>query len=97
MYKLLDKNYNPDVIISHHENIDSMKVAEHISRSLRSKSITILQLPLFYGDKRRFEKIHESINRYLWLFTLIFRLTTPSDIIYYSYTKLILPLSRKLT
>mgnify|MGYP000240267888 CR=1 FL=1 len=97
MYKLLDKNYNPDVIISHHENIDSVKIAEHLSRSLGSKSITILQLPPFYGDKRRFEKIQESINRYWWLVTSIYRLTTPSDIIHYSYAKLILPLSRKLT
>jgi len=50
MYKLLDNNYDPDVIISHHNTIDSMKIAEHLSRSIGSKSITILQsTPILWG------------------------------------------------
>jgi hypothetical protein len=54
LYRLSSKDYNPDVIISHHENIDSLRVASLVKEYLGSKGVAILQLPPFYSLQLRF-------------------------------------------
>jgi glycosyltransferase involved in cell wall biosynthesis len=96
LYRLSSKDYNPDVIISHHENIDSLRVASLVKEYLGSKSVAILQLPPFYGDKVRLQRIQGSVNMY-W--QLVISTSKPSllpDLIYYSYSKLGVPTSTRI-
>jgi glycosyltransferase involved in cell wall biosynthesis len=96
LYRLSSKDYNPDVIISHHENIDSLRVASLVKEFLGSKSVAILQLPPFYGDKVRLQRIQGSVNMY-W--QLVISTSKPSllpDLIYYSYSKLGVPTSTRI-
>jgi glycosyltransferase involved in cell wall biosynthesis len=95
MYKLFNRSYNPDVVISHHDTLESLKIASHIGRSLGSKSVAILQLPQFYGDKSRFIKIQQSIDIYLALIASSLDKITLQDLMYYSYMKHVVPVTRK--
>jgi len=95
MYKLFNRSYNPDVVISHHDTLESLKIASHISRSLGSKSVAILQLPQFYGDKSRFSKIQQSIDIYLALTVSSLDRVTLQDLMYYSYMRHVVPVARR--
>jgi len=96
LYRLSSKDYNPDVIISHHENIDSLRVASLVKEYLGSKSIAILQLPPFYGDKVRLQRIQGSVNMYWQLVISTSKPGSLPDLIYYSYSKLGVPISTRI-
>jgi glycosyltransferase involved in cell wall biosynthesis len=96
LYRLSSKDYNPDVIISHHDTIDSLRVASLVKEYLGSKSVAILQLPPFYGDMLRLQRIRRSVSMY-W--QLVISTSKPSlllDLIYYSYSKLGAPVSTRI-
>jgi glycosyltransferase involved in cell wall biosynthesis len=96
LYRLSSKDYNPDVIISHHENIDSLRVASLVKEYLGSKSVAILQLPPFYGDKVRLQRIQRSVNMYWQLVISTSKPGSLPDLIYYSYSKLGVPISTRI-
>jgi glycosyltransferase involved in cell wall biosynthesis len=96
LYRLSSKDYNPDVIISHHENIDSLRVASLVKEYLGSKSVAILQLPPFYGDKVRLQRIRRSVNMYWQLVISTSKPSSLPDLIYYSYSKLRIPVSIRI-
>ena len=96
LYRLSSKDYNPDVIISHHENIDSLRVASLVKEYLGSKSVAILQLPPFYGDKVRLQRIQRSVNMYWQLVISTSKPGSLPDLIYYSYSKLGVPISTQI-
>ncbi len=93
MYKLLDKNYSPDIVISHRENIDSLKITEHLSRNLGLEVVAILQLLPFYGNEFRLRRIEEAINMYWALVTSVLKEFTLSDMVYHSYSRLVRPIT----
>jgi glycosyltransferase involved in cell wall biosynthesis len=96
LYRLSSKDYNPDVIISHHETIDSLRVASLVKEYLGSKSVAILQLPPFYGDKVRLQRIQRSLNMYWQLVISTSKPSSLPDLIYYSYSKLGVPVSTRI-
>jgi glycosyltransferase involved in cell wall biosynthesis len=51
-------------VVSIHESLDSVTTAMSIGEKFGLKRIVVLQLPPFYGDKDRMEKIKEAIR--LW-------------------------------
>ena len=96
LYRLSSRDYNPDVIISHHETIDSLRVASLVKEYLSSKSVAILQLPPFYGDKVRLQRIQRSVGMYWQLVISTSKPSSLPDLIYYSYSKLGVPASTRI-
>jgi glycosyltransferase involved in cell wall biosynthesis len=96
LYRLSSKDYNPDVIISHHENIDSLRVASLVKEYLGSKSVAILQLPPFYGDIVRLQRIRRSVSMYWQLVISMAKPSSLSDLIHYSYSKVGVPVSTRI-
>lgn len=56
-----------DLVISHHENIDSIRISTRIAEQLGSKKLAILQLPPVYGNPERLNNFIASVYmlRYL--------------------------------
>jgi glycosyltransferase involved in cell wall biosynthesis len=96
LYRLSSRDYNPDVVISHHETIDSLRVASLVKEYLSSKSVAILQLPPFYGDKVRLQRIQRSVGMYWQLVISTSKPSSLPDLIYYSYSKLGVPVSTRI-
>jgi hypothetical protein len=96
LYRLSSKDYNLDVIISHHETIDSLRVASLVKEYLGSKNVAILQLPPFYGDMVRLQRIRRSVSMYWQLVISTSKLSSLPDLIYYSYSKLGVPASTRI-
>jgi glycosyltransferase involved in cell wall biosynthesis len=96
LYRLSSRDYNPDVIISHHDSMDSLRVASLVKEYLGSKSVAILQLPPFYGDKVRLQRIQRSVNMYWQLVISTSKPGSLPDLIYYSYSKLGVPVSTRI-
>jgi glycosyltransferase involved in cell wall biosynthesis len=94
-YRLSSRDYKPDVVISHHETIDSLRVASLVRERLGSKSAAILQLPPFYGDRVRLQRIQRSAGLY-WQLVVSSKPVSPRDLIYYSHSKLVLPVSTRV-
>jgi glycosyltransferase involved in cell wall biosynthesis len=60
----LSYKYSPDAVVSFHESTDFVVTAYILSKLFHSKSVSLLQLPPFYGLKRRAENIVRSW--FLW-------------------------------
>ena len=64
----LSYKYSPDAVVSFHESTDFVVTAYILSKLFHSKSVSLLQLPPFYGLKRRAENIVRSW--FLWNYYL---------------------------
>ncbi|MEM1758388.1 MAG: glycosyltransferase family 4 protein [Acidilobaceae archaeon] len=58
-----------DIVISHHETIESLRLSANLAETLGSKSLAILQLPPIYGNKSRLDNIMEAVQTFNYLLT----------------------------
>jgi hypothetical protein len=96
LYRFSSGGYSPDVVVSHHETVDSLRVASLARERLGLKGATILQLPPFYGDVVRLRRIQRSTRLYWHLVITASKPVSPRDLIYYSHSKLVLPVSTRV-
>ncbi|MEM4650055.1 MAG: glycosyltransferase [Candidatus Bathyarchaeia archaeon] len=64
-----EKIQKPKVVISLHECLDSLYAAVLLSKAFNCKSLALLQLPPFYGSKKRISNILEAYK--LWCDVLL--------------------------
>jgi glycosyltransferase involved in cell wall biosynthesis len=96
LYRFSSGGYSPDVVVCHHETVDSLRVASLARERLGLKGATILQLPPFYGDVARLRRIQRSTRLYWHLVITASKPVSPRDLIYYSHSKLVLPVSTRV-
>jgi len=75
--------HRPHIVVSHHEQVNALRVTLKLAEELEAPSLAILQLPPIYGDRRRLDRIEASIA----LFYELLRASSlnPGDYIDYIY------------